>query len=99
MNILKALKRSTLGLDLYVWISYRTFTLKKPVMLRWRDLYRQFGAHPSKAGDRYVVRDFRKDSLREMKKIKDAWPELRYGTVRGALIVSPSKPPILPAAQ
>ena len=99
MNILRALKRSPLGLDLYMWLSYRTFTLKKVTAIRWRSLYRQFGAHPSKAGDRYVVRDFRKDSLREMKKIKDAWPELRYGTVRGALIVSPSKPPILPAAQ
>ena len=29
MNILKSLKRSPLGLDLYMWLSYRTFTLKK----------------------------------------------------------------------
>ena len=41
MNILKALKRSTLGLDLYMWLVYRTFTLREPVTLRWRDLYRQ----------------------------------------------------------
>ena len=46
MNILKALKRSSLGLDLYMWLTYRTFTLKKPVQLCWRNLYRQFGAHP-----------------------------------------------------
>ena len=97
MNILRALKRSPLGLDLYMWLTYRTFTLKKVTALRWKDLYRQFGVHPERADDRYVVKDFRKDSLREMKKIKDAWPDLRYATVRGALIISPSKPPIPPA--
>ena len=31
MNILKALKRSTLGLDLYLWLNYRNFTLKRPL--------------------------------------------------------------------
>ena len=30
MNTLKALKRSTLGLDLYLWLVYRTFALKRP---------------------------------------------------------------------
>ena len=99
MNILRALKRSPLGLDLYMWLTYRTFTLKEVTALSWKDLYRQFGVDPERASDRYVVKDFRKDSLREMKKIKKAWPDLRYGTVRGALIISPSKPPIPPATQ
>ena len=98
MNILSALKRSPLGLDLYMWLTYRNFTLKKVTALSWKDLYRQFGAHPERADDRYVVKDFRKDSLREMKKIKEAWPDLRYETVRGALIVAPSKPVIPPPA-
>ena len=35
-----------------MWLTYRTFALKKPVMLRWCDLYRQFGAHPSQEPDR-----------------------------------------------
>ena len=29
LNVLRALKRSTLGLDLYMWLAYRTFTLKE----------------------------------------------------------------------
>jgi len=90
MNILKALKRSSLGLDLYMWLSYRTFTLRKPVALRWRDLYRQFGAHPSKATDWRTVDDFRTKCLRELKKIKEAWPGLNYSLARGILIVEPS---------
>ena len=30
LNILKRLKRSPLGLDLYMWLTYRTFSLKTP---------------------------------------------------------------------
>ena len=52
MNILKALKRSSLGLDLYLWLTYRTFSLKHTLQLPWKRLYRQFGADPAKAGDR-----------------------------------------------
>ena len=40
------------------------------------------------------VNDFRKDCLRELKKIKDAWPDLHYSTAKGALILSPSPPRI-----
>lgn len=94
LNILKALKRSPLGLDLYMWLSYRTFTLRKPVALRWRDLYRQLGAHPSKATDKLTVNDFRKECLRELKKIDQAWPSLNYRLARGVLIVEPSTPSI-----
>ena len=36
MNTLTALKRSSLGLDLYLWLVYRTFTLRAPLRLTWR---------------------------------------------------------------
>ena len=49
MNILKALKRSSLGLDLYLWLTYRTFSLKRAARLPWQRLYRQFGVDPAKA--------------------------------------------------
>ena len=44
MNTLTALKRSTLGLDLYLWLVYRTFALRAPLRLSWRQVYRQFGS-------------------------------------------------------
>ena len=62
-------------------------------------LYRQFGANPSKADDKFTVRDFRRKALRELKKIKIAWPDLNYATAKGVLILSPSKPAITPAQQ
>lgn len=94
LNILKALKRSPLGLDLYMWLSYRTFSLMEPVSLRWRDLYLQFGSVPSKATDWRTVGNFRTKCFRELKKIKEAWPGLNYGHARGILIVEPSTPSV-----
>ena len=75
MNTLTALKRSTLGLDLYLWLVYRTFPLRAPLRLSWRQVYRQFGAHPDNASDKRTVLNFRTKVLRELKKIKLAWPE------------------------
>ena len=37
--------------------------------------------------------------MRELKKIKLAWPDLNYATAKGVLILSPSKPSIPPAEQ
>ena len=96
MNILAALKRSALGLDFYLWLNYRTFALRAPLRLSWPTLYRQFGADPAKANNIRTVDDFRTDSLRELKKIKTAWPELNYSTAKGVLILFPSKPSIAP---
>ena len=96
MNTLKALKRSTLGLDLYLWAVYRTFSLTRPQRLSWKQLYRQFGVDPSRASDNVTVQRFRKSCLRELKKIKLAWPELNYTTAKGVLILFPSKPAIAP---
>ena len=97
MNILKALKRSPLGLDLYLWLTYRTFALQRPLRLSWTSLYRQFGVDPDKADDRATISNFRADCLRELKKIKTAWPELHYKTAKGVLIASPSLPAVPPA--
>ena len=96
MNILTALKRSPLGLDLYLWLTYRTFSLQNVLCLPWRQLYRQFGADPAKANDKRTVDNFRTDCLRELVKIKTAWPGLKCGTGFGHLFLAPSKPTIPP---
>ena len=99
MNILTALKRCSLGLDLYLWLTYRTFALKRTLRLSWRQVYRQFGLHPDKAIDKRTVLDFRRKVLRELKKIKLAWPGLNYTTAPGVLILHPSTPTIAPSNQ
>ena len=97
MNTLTALKRCALGLDLYLWLTYRTFSLKRPLRLTWKQLYCQFGTDPAKSDNKFIVRNFRQNVLRELKKIKLAWPELNYSTAPGLLILHPSTPVIPPA--
>ena len=99
MNTLTALKRCALGLDLYLWLTYRTFALRAPLRLTWQQVYRQFGLHPDKASDKNTVQMFRRNILRELKKIKLAWPGLSYAIAPGLLILHPSKPAIPPAEQ
>ena len=97
MNTLTALKRSSLGLDLYLWLVYRTFSLRAPLQISWKQVYRQFGADPARATDTRPVDNFRTKCLRELKKIKLAWPELNYSTALGVLILHPSTPIIAPS--
>ena len=60
MNTLTALKRSSLGLDLYLWLVYRTFPLRAPLRLTWRQVYRQFGVHTrTTPSDKKTVQNFR----------------------------------------
>ena len=99
MNTLTALKRSSLGLDLYLWLVYRTFPLRAPQRITWRQVYRQFGVDPARASDRVTVRNFQREVLRELKKIKLAWPDLNYSTAPGVLILHPSTPAIAPLNQ
>ena len=98
LNTLTALKHCSLGLDLYLWLSYRIFSLRVPLQLSWRQLYRQFGTDPAKASDKRIIKIFRRQALRELKKIKLAWPDLNYSTVPGLLILYPSTPAISPAS-
>ena len=97
MNTLTALKRSALGLDLYLWLVYRTFPLRAPLRLTWRQVYRQFGANPAQASNKNIVNAFRTKCLRELKKIQLAWPGLNYATALGVLILHPSTPVIAPS--
>ena len=51
LRVLKAMKRSALGLDLYLWLAYKTFRMRRPIRLAWRQLYSQFGMRPDEVRD------------------------------------------------
>ena len=96
MKVLKAMKRSPLGLDLYLWLTYRLFGMTESFSLTWRQIHRQFGVNPSKA-DKVTVDNFRKDVLRELQKLRDAWPGFDYSTPKGCLKLKPTPPLIAPS--
>ena len=88
MRIIRALKRSPLGLDIYTWLTYRVSYMKEPTVISWKQLHAQFGA------DYHSVDEFARKARRELRKIKAAWPELQYETPRGRLRVIPSRPSV-----
>lgn len=86
MRVLRALKKSPLGLDLYTWLTYRASYAGEPVAVSWAGLHAQFGA------DYADPQNFRRKVLRELTKIRLLWPELRVETPHGRLVVHPTLP-------
>ena len=98
LNVLRALKRSSLGVDLYLWLTYRLFALDRPMKLTWPQLYRQFGPDPLRSGAD-AIKNFRAKAIRELDKIRIAWPAFDYGLPHGCLQLRPTPPRIGPAPQ
>src|SRR5215470_13817587 len=47
MRTIQALKSSSMALDLYAWLAYRSHRVnqaKKPAFISWKQVYQQFGA-------------------------------------------------------
>ena len=80
LHILKAVKRSPLGLDL--WLTYRTFGLKRQLRLTWPLLYRQFGVDPSRANDKANLSNFRVDCLARVEKSRTRGRTCTIGRLR-----------------
>ena len=79
---MRAMKRSPLGLDLYLWLTYRTFGLKRPLRLT-----RCFtGSRRSRPGR--TINSLSETSARTVcaKRKSNAWPDLHLPTVKGALL-------------
>ena len=93
LRALRALKESSLALDLYAWSTWRTWRVTqkdKPVFIPWRALHRQFGSSYTD------VRDFARAAKREFAKIQLVYPALRISFPRGGLTLLPSAPSVLP---
>ena len=90
LKVLSAMHRSSLGIDLYLWAAYRSKHIRTPKKIPWSRLYEQFGGSKSGTPGATAVMNFRVEALRELEKLRVAWPELDYELVRGALILNPS---------
>lgn len=85
-RILKAIKRSPMALDLYMWLSYRIFTLEKPQKIRWETLSKQFGSEYER------VRDFRAKVRQHAQKIQAIWNDLKIDLSNDEVIeIKPSR--------
>ena len=92
LRALKALKKSPMALDIYMWLTYRMFYLRKPTPLRWASLQAQFGADfsDSKAGRQ----GFRRGFTHALKKVQVIYPDAKVEPADGGILLLPSKPHI-----
>lgn len=84
-EIAAQLGRSPRALDIYQWLAYRTYALKKPVIVPWENLRSQFDSVDT------PMYSFRRRFCRSLEKVSDAWPELATSVGEKGLTLYPSR--------
>lgn len=79
LRVLSVLKNSPLALDLYMFIVWRIYKLKKPLYISWESLQQQLG------GQYNDIKEFARDCRSHIKRIKAIHPNLNISFVKGRL--------------
>lgn len=93
MRVLRAIKRSPLALDLYVWATWRVFKLHRPAFIPWEGLMGQMGGEYERA-DNFVQK-----AKAALRKIRAVYPALKLDYAKGGFLLHPSLTAIAPAAK
>lgn len=92
MRALKALKRSSLALDLYSWLTYEAFRAHKsgePRYETWEQLHAHMG------GEYGRLDNFRAKVKAALLKIRAVYPGLKLGAKQGGIEILPESYPAL----
>lgn len=90
LRALRALKRSPMALDAYLWLTYRMSYVRGRTAIPWGALQLQFGAdYPASDQGR---RDFKKAFVRALGKVAVVYPAARLDTTADSLVLLPSRP-------
>lgn len=90
MRAIQALRQSSLGLDLYTWLTHRVSYLEKPVRIPWAALERQVGSEYG------TTKNFKQAAKEALRNIQALWPELKLEDATGGFILKPSLPHVRP---
>lgn len=71
IRAIKALKRSPMALDIYSWLTYRMFTIRRYTPVSWAALQMQFGAEYAR------TRDFKDAFLDQLKRVTTVYPNAK----------------------
>jgi hypothetical protein len=87
-----ALAHSAMGLDVYMWLAQRLHRIdpKRGQFIPWAALHTQFGQGYER------IRDFRRAFLAVLTLVKTQYPQARFKTDEGGMLLGHSKPPVLP---
>ncbi len=81
---LTILKNSPLGLDLYMFVLWRTFKINEPIYISWQSLQEQLGTQHSE------LKEFARECKKHIKRIQAFCPNLNITFLRGRLCLKPS---------
>jgi hypothetical protein len=84
LRVLATLKNSPLGLDLYMFIAWRTFKMDKPIFISWESLQEQLG------GQYTDLKEFSRKCRFHIKRIEALRPDLNIAFAKGRLCLKPS---------
>lgn len=71
MDVISRLGKSARALDIYIWLTYRTYRLDHVAYVSWRQLYDQF------EGTGLPMKDFRRRFKQALSNVLEAAPNLR----------------------
>ena len=86
IEALKALKRSPLALDLYMWLTYRNSYMKSGTTVTWDQLRLQFGAEYGRE------RAFKEAFKGALKKVQVVYPAVKITVADEGVLLLPSSP-------
>jgi hypothetical protein len=90
LRALRALKRSPMALDIYVWLTYRMSYLAKPTQITWPALQMQFGAgYPETARG---LRAFREHFLPALRKVVAVYSGAKALPTVAGIRLEPGRP-------
>jgi len=87
LTVLKALTRSPLSIDIYIWLTYRVSYLKRSTTVPWAALEMQFGA------DYKRTVDFRANFIKALRKVLLVY-RAPVATTPEGLLIAPGQPHI-----
>jgi hypothetical protein len=87
-EVLRELRRSPLRIDIYLWLTWRMSTLKRPTVVPWKGLRQQFGSQL--ADTKQGRQQFRRDFQRQLREVLVHYPEAKVDALAGGLMLRPS---------
>lgn len=86
LRVLSTLKNSPLGLDLYMFIAWRTFKIDTPIYITCENLHGQLGTQHRE------LKEFTRECKKHIKRIQSICPSLKIAFPKGRLCLYPSYP-------
>jgi hypothetical protein len=92
-DTLNLLRKSPLQMDIYIWLTYRFFSLKNETFISWKVLMHQFGSDYAngKEDSTRAKRNFKMKFLQALRKISMVYPLANVGQTNAGLVLYPSE--------